>query len=786
MTAPKHGQSRERAQHGHDRPVRAGRVQANAQAMRHFIADTPAFSLDWLSRAVETEIAHRTGFLWLPVAFGLGILAYFSASQEPSLWAGPVAMLMFMGFVRISSGFMRAMCLAMLFVAAGFSASAVRTQMVSSPMLERQGIFEIKGFVETIDPSATRHRLLLRPTGIDGVKPEALPFRVRIGAPGAPTVLPGAFISVQAKLAPPSEAAMPGGYDFRRNAFFQSTGGVGYTLGKIKTEAAPSAPPWDLRFNAAIDYWRNALTTRISQVIGGEAGALAAALITGKRGLIAETTNDNLRASGLYHIVSISGLHMVLAAGIMFWSLRAVLAAIPVVALSHPIKKYAAAGGMVGATLYCIFSGSEVATERSLIMVLVMLGAILFDRPALAMRNLAISALLVLAREPESLLGPSFQMSFAAVAGLIAANQIWRDWTKSRARTERGVAARGLARLALTFGAIVATTVVASIATAPFSAFHFHRLNPLGLIGNSMAIPLVELVVMPAAVIGTILVPFGLDWVVWIMMGEGVRGVLFVAEKVAALDNAVVTAPRAPGYVFALMVLALLVLVGFRTGLRWFCLPVLLVWFALLRAAPLPDLMVDPAGKMALVRGEGGIYRLLSIDTPSNFTLSQWLPSLGDSRSARDSTLKAGVRCDKTGCAIRMHDGRMVALSARSEALRDDCQRADIVITPHSATNACLLTRRVIDRRHLERYGSTRVITRNAQDWSIDTTLNPDHKRPWRHAYNTNTMSAPIVASVTRAGTNQNTTSLQDDPGLQEDPRHQEDFSVKAPWSLPQ
>ena len=207
------------------------------------------------------------------------------------------------------------------------------------------------------------------------------------------------------------EAARPGGYDFARDAYFNRIGAVGSLTGKVEIRAPPSAPPYDLALNAAIDRARNALTRRIADVIGGQAGAVAAALVTGKRGLIDDDTNQILRGAGIYHIVSISGLHMVLAAGTFFWLARALLALSSFAALHWPCKKIAAVVAMIGATAYCVFSGSEVATERSLIMILVMLGAILIDRPALSLRNLALSALIVLAREPETILGPSFQMS---------------------------------------------------------------------------------------------------------------------------------------------------------------------------------------------------------------------------------------------------------------------------------------------------------------------------------------------------------------------------------------
>jgi competence protein ComEC len=173
------------------------------------------------------------------------------------------------------------------------------------------------------------------------------------------------------RLLPPPEAARPGGYDFARDAYFKGIGAVGSVSGRLaRIEPPPSPPGFSLRLAAAVDRARNVLTAEIARTIGGSAGAVSAALITGKRGLIDEHTNDILRAAGIYHIVSISGLHMVLAAGVFFWLTRALLALSPHLAQTWPIKKLAALAGMAGATGYCIFSGSDVATERSLIMIL--------------------------------------------------------------------------------------------------------------------------------------------------------------------------------------------------------------------------------------------------------------------------------------------------------------------------------------------------------------------------------------------------------------------------------
>lgn len=702
---------------------------------------------DWLQLNLAREADYRTGFLWLPVAFGLGILAYFAALEEPWFWAGPVLAIMVLPLVLIARGFFRILLLTLLMVALGFGAASLRTLRVASPMLDRDHFVEVKGFIETIEDARSRQRLVLRPTQVEGFAGQDVPFRLRIGVPGKAGAMPGDFIAVRARLMPPSEAALPGGYDFRRDSFFRSTGGVGYSIGPLRKETTTGVTPLDLRLNAAIDRWRNALTERIARAIGGDAGALSAALITGKRGLISETANTDLRGAGLYHIVSISGLHMVLAAGVLFWSIRALLAAIPAIALAHPIKKYAAGAAMVGAAFYCIFSGSEVATERSLIMTLVMLGAILVDRPALAMRNLALSALIVMAREPEAILGPSFQMSFAAVASLIAANQVWVDWKIRHPAPVYGPLGGLVRKLAFAFLGIAATTIVATLATAPFSAFHFHRLNPYGIIGNSLGIPLVSLIVMPAAVAGTALVPFGLDGFVWRIMGEGVAGVLMVAQWVASIENASVTAPNMQGFAFALLVVALIVFVALRTKLRWLSLALLGAWFLVLRAQVPPDLVIDPSGKTALVRGPDGRYRILSVGTVNRFTLSQWLPALGDNRQADAASLREGVRCDKNGCVTRAFDGQQVALVTRTDLLREDCRRADVVITPLAAIGACKGIK-LLARDHFDRFGATKVITRHVGEWRLETGLDPAITRPWRRKIASASALAPAMRSA--------------------------------------
>ena len=369
---------------------------------------------------------------------------------------------------------------------------------------------------------------------------------------------------------------------------------------------------------------------------------------------------------------------MVMAAGAIFWLARALLAAIPTLALLWPVKKIAAAIAMLGATAYCVFSGSEVATERALVMTLVMLGAVLVDRPALSMRNLALSALIVLAREPEALLGPSFQMSYAAVAALIAA----AEWARGRfpPAEPAGAVGRALRWLAFAGFALVATTLVASLATAPFGSFHFHALNPFGLIGNALAVPLVSLVVMPCAVVGVLAFPFGLDRPIWELMGVAVAAVLRVSHWVSGFDGSTLVVPAYGADALGLMALALIVVTVLVSPLR---LAALLpaaagVWLA---ATPKRfDVYVDRSGAGAAIRGARG--ELVTTGHVSAFVVEQWLRADGDARKPDDAGLAAGGRCDALGCVALLGDGRAVALVKDRRAFAEDCSRAFVVISP--------------------------------------------------------------------------------------------------------
>ncbi|WP_406858253.1 ComEC/Rec2 family competence protein [Alsobacter sp. KACC 23698] len=699
-----------------------------------------------LRRLFRREIEERRLFLWLPVAVGVGVLAYFAAEQEPSWWAPAL------GLVVASSGALAARarsrpafiaCVAAAAIFAGFLAATLRTLAMAAPVLDRVRVAKLTGTVEAVENRISGGRLMIRPSGIEGMDASAIPYRVRLTTPNRPTARAGDVITATARLLPPPEPSRPGGYNFARDAYFGAIGAVGSLSGAIAIVPAPPDLPWDLRLLAAVDRARNAMTERIATAIGGAAGGVAAALVTGKRGLIPEEVNDHLRAAGIYHVVSISGLHLVLAAGMVFWLVRAGLALWPAVALRRPIKKWAAGCAMVAGAGYTVFAGGDVATVRSLVMTLVLLGAMLVDRPALSMRNLALAALLILAIEPESVLAPGFQMSFAAVAALIAVferpghggvdpeagsfTSLGLPQASPKAPPS-GWIGRAVAGAKHHLVGTVLSTLVAEAATGAYGLFHFQRFTPFGLFGNAMTLPLVSLIVMPAALLGAIAYPFGLDGPIWQIMGLGVEGMLRISARIHAWSGSTQAVKAFGAGAVLLLTASLLWLTLWRTALRWLGVPLGLAGVLLAAQSRAPDVVMARDGRALAVRGPEGRMVIVGRQAGS-FVTEQWLRADGDARNTGDLSLGAGASCDPLGCVVRMADGKALSQVLSAAAFAEDCDRAAIIVTPLAAPAWCDRPL-VLDRTRLAALGAVALV-REGEGLRIESERSPQRDRPW-------------------------------------------------------
>ena len=453
------------------------------------------FAPDWraaFAGALAREVEERRFFLWLPVAAMGGVALNLAADGEPVLWlpAALTALFSVLAFVSRARPAALGVSLALAALSAGFLSMSLRTARIAAPVLDRIRIVSLQGFVEEVDLRPVGARMVITVASAEGMPPERTPRRVRVTTRKTPNVVAGDYVALKARLLPPSHAALPGGYDFARDAFFAGVGAVGSTLGPIKILPPPGDTSWRQRFSAAIDHARNRLAVRVDRIIGGDEGAIAAAMVTGKRDFLSNDAKDLIREAGIFHIITISGVQMTLVAGIFFFVTRRLLALSPTLALNYPIKKWAAGVAMAGSLLYDVATGSRVGTERALVMTLIVLGAVVLDRRALTMRNLAFAVFAVVAIEPEAILGVSFQLSFAAVAALVAvmeARLAGLDSDPDPYLPRLGVAPPGLfADLLRKPIALLFATACATAATASFMAYHFHDLSPYVLIGNPL------------------------------------------------------------------------------------------------------------------------------------------------------------------------------------------------------------------------------------------------------------------------------------------------------------
>ena len=701
------------------------------------------------------EVAPGRLMPWLPVGFGFGVVAYFAAEREPVWWvaallAGAAVIVAFMLRAR-PVGFAAALgCAA---IAVGFATAALKARLFDHTILPATAYsVTVSGYVETREERERSDRIVLRVAALEGARLTAQPERVRLSVRKGTAPAVGAFVSLKARLNPPAAPFRPGGYDLARDLYFKQIGATGLALGAITTLQPPVAPDLRLRFAASVEAIRDAIDSRIRAAVKGDAGSIASALITGKRDALTSPVFDAMFISGVGHVLSISGYHMALVAGVVFFIVRAILALFPPLALRYPIKKWAALVALAATTFYLVLSGAEVATQRSYIMAAVVLIGVMADRPTLTLRTIAVAALAVMLIVPEAVIHPSFQMSFAATLALIATYERGMPWATAAPGTALAarVALWGVREIVLLFTA----SLVAGLATTPYAAYHFHRLAPYGVIANLLAMPVISAVSMPAGLLALLAMPFGFDGPLWKLMGAGIDWMVAVSLWVTRLPGAVGHIPAFGANALLLGTAGLIVICLLRSPLRYAGIAFALAGCAVALTAPRPDVLISAGADIIAVRGGDG--RLSAVKSGADtLSLPEWLAADGDARLPKDASVTAGFACDPDGCVARLADGTAVAVSRTAAALADDCLRAGLIVTARVAPGDCAAT--VIDRKTLQRRGAVALIHRDGVFEAI--AARPEgFDRPWARARESNPVAAsgsptPNVPTVTRDAT---------------------------------
>lgn len=660
----------------------------------------------WLEREIEAG----RGFPWLPVLFGIGALIYFALPSEPSFaaLAGLAVLLWTLAILRRQRASAVRLLIVLAMVASGAAAMKLRTDHLATRVLERQVTGTVTGWVEERKARRGGYRLTLRVASLEAKRVATVPQRVTVTVRGRSAPNVGDGVQVLARLRPASGPVLPGGYDFARDSYFRGIGATGFAYGAAKP-ADLGPPPLSIRLREPLEAVREAIRARIAAGLDGESRYIASALIIGDAGGLAEKTEDDLRLSGLAHVLSVSGLHMVLVTGVVFWSVRAGLALIPSLALRRPIKKWAAIAALLVSGFYLLISGLDVAAQRSFIMTSIVFLAILLDRRAISMRNVALAGLLVLAITPESILSASFQMSFAATVALVAGFEILADRRRNRAEPGIGRRRSGAAavprRLALFVGGMAVTSLLGGLGTTPFALYHFQRMAPLSILANVAAMPLTDFLVMPAALLSVLAMPFGLEALPLWVMDWGIGGMLGVSATVSRWSGQSGGAAMPGAAALLLFVAGFIWLALWRERWRLSGILPMLLGTALALMPARPAILVAADGRQLAIRGEDGAYRIVARD-PDRFTTEIWLRSDGDGRDARQAGVAHAGGCDASGCIGFLPDGRRIALALDRSAFEEDCRRASLVVTPLAAPESCAGHAVVIDRHALARSGS--------------------------------------------------------------------------------
>lgn len=648
--------------------------------------------LDWL--AGRLSAARGALFPFVPVCLGIGIALWFALPWEPGLafYGLLTAGLGVLGLIAryLRDGF-RPLAVAMACILAGPLVAGARAHLQAAPMIDFRYFGPIQGRIVDIDRSGTDAlRLTLDRVVLERMDPDRTPVSVRLSLSRENPWLqpaPGQTVITTGHLSAPGGPVEPGGFDFRRMAFFERLGAVGYTTTPVLLWAEPAAnEQWIARI-------RTHLSTGIQAVVPGDPGAFAAGVMTGDRSGLSLQAVQDLRDSSLAHLLAISGMNLAFLISFTFAALRGGLALIPPVALRVNSKKLAAAISLPIAGFYLLLSGSNVATERAFVMVAVMLGAVLLDRAAITLRSVAIAALVLLVWQPEALLEPGFQMSFAATIALVAGFEALSHLVDRR-RLWRGVPM---------VATLVLSSLIGGMATAPYAAAHFNRFTDYGLMANLLTVPVMGAVVMPAGAVAAVLAPFGLaEPALWVM-GQGAAWILWVAGWIAGLEGAVTGISTPPAGVLGLLTLGALWVVIWPFHARWIgLLPIVAaLWGWVQHDRPL--LLIDAEARLLGVMGPEG--RALSRPKGGGFAATNWLENDGDLTTQDTAFSRPGFAVTAQGLRLDVQGRRFLAL-AKDAGI--DCNGVDVLILQSPAPSGLPCT--VIGPELLAQTGALAVL----------------------------------------------------------------------------
>jgi len=685
---------------------------------------------------LQREFDFGAGFLWTVIGFGGGAACYFVLPNEPRLVTLLILAICLVGAALYcrNIGYSSRCLVFITAIVCGVAMAKFEAIRVSPFRLDDECTAKITGWVTHLQTiSRNRVRLVVRVKDLGSSK-YADRFKAASNRHLSVTVttfrkfvdklVVGDAISFIGRFRPVAGPTHPWGYDFSRRAWFYGIGASGFMLGKPTTiDIGP--PPFKTRIMIPITKLRAEIAYKIFEALPSVSGTVAAALMIGEYSSVPELVNDIMRVSGIYHIVSISGLHMSMVSGIVLILLRFLFSLNYWFVETYDTKKVAAFFAFICSSFYLLLSGAAVATVRSWIMLSVALFAVLIGRPAVTMHTVTVACGLILLFSPSSVTDPSFLMSFMSVFGLVSAFTWWQG--------NRGSSQlmRELSWLSFLFiwlrncivGSVVAS-MVAGIATAPIVIDTFYRVSTYSVVTNILVLPVVGLVIMPMGLVAMLLMPFSLEWFPLQFMGYGIDSMINIASWVTSF-------PYSQGLVGAIHPLAkpiaiigLLWIMLWRTELRWIGIVPVIISFCLAPFAMKADIMISADGKTISVRDTNGEQRILSANK-NRFVVNAWLLADAESRGSKSKNLDLGWTCNSAICSYDLSTGSRAAAYFSSNdvafkyqrvvqvftanSFKTECKRGVIIVTRLQVPAKCTKEALVIDAHKLRTTGNLAI-----------------------------------------------------------------------------
>jgi competence protein ComEC len=626
-----------------------------------------------LLQILETEYWRLT--LWNIAFFIFGIIYYFALNAEPSWYSIliGVGISSFTFLVRRYGSWGILLSGITLAFVLGVVIGKIRTSQVNTVALKEEVITSVQGKIVEIKYTVKAVQLIL-----DDIQFGQLllqdkdPSKIRITVPidNIQPILIGDYVYLNALLSPPTHSIIPGGYDFGLYSYFRGIGATGFALSKI-TRINPNIHKHAI--DSHIHSIRTYIYLRLIDIMGKDNGNFAAALLLGESGGLNRTIMQNMRYSGLAHVLCVSGLHLSLVAGIFFLASRVLLNLSNKIAWTFNIKIISAIISLIGSGAYLMLSGAQIAATRAYIMTSIFMIAIILNRVPYPIRSLGMAAILILTINPEYVLHPSFQLSFAAVLALIGGYELYikHKWILGNSY---GI----IANIKLFIFSNIYSSLLASLATTPIVIYHFYTVANYTILANLLVVPVISFIIMPLSIIAMVLLPFGLDYYLLLVISKFISLIVVIADWVANLPSAIWYVGYISPISLIIYMLGLFWVVIWNSKLRLYGLIIIAIAITIMSISPKPDIMFD---------AQSGILGLKNTDNKleiyaqkmSSFTKNYWKNWFGQKE---DMFYKQNITL--TDHSITTKTGKIVKILFHNT----DCN-ADLVINMISDEILC-------------------------------------------------------------------------------------------------